>query len=61
VRPVPRKVRESFRVDLRLEARFPQNHLLGLLMEMSNLRSWVAHCHIAKHLEGEMMLSFQVH
>jgi suppressor of ftsI len=30
-------------------------------VEMSNPGSWMAHCHIAEHLEGGMMLSFQVH
>ncbi len=34
---------------------------VNLLMEMSNPGSWMAHCHIAEHLEGGMMLSFQVH
>jgi hypothetical protein len=58
---LPGKVGEIFRVDLMLEARFPQNPLLGLLMEVSNPGSWTAHCHIADHLEGGMMLSFQVH
>jgi FtsP/CotA-like multicopper oxidase with cupredoxin domain len=34
---------------------------VDLLVEMSNPGSWMAHCHIAEHLEGGMMLSFQVH
>ena len=33
---------------------------VDLLMEMSNPGNWMAHCHIAEHLEGGMMLSFQV-
>jgi FtsP/CotA-like multicopper oxidase with cupredoxin domain len=27
---------------------------------MANPGAWMAHCHIAEHLEGGMMLSFQV-
>jgi FtsP/CotA-like multicopper oxidase with cupredoxin domain len=34
---------------------------VDLIMEMSNPGSWMAHCHIAEHLEGGMMLGFQVH
>jgi FtsP/CotA-like multicopper oxidase with cupredoxin domain len=34
---------------------------VDLLVETSNPGSWMAHCHIAEHLEGGMMLSFQVH
>jgi FtsP/CotA-like multicopper oxidase with cupredoxin domain len=34
---------------------------VDLLAEMSNPGTWMAHCHIAEHLEGGMMLSFQVH
>ena len=33
---------------------------VDLLMEASNPGLWMAHCHIAEHLEGGMMLSFQV-
>jgi FtsP/CotA-like multicopper oxidase with cupredoxin domain len=33
---------------------------VDLLIEMSNPGSWMAHCHIAEHLEGGMMLDFQV-
>ena len=33
---------------------------VDLLVEMSNPGTWMAHCHIAEHLEGGMMLSFQV-
>ena len=34
---------------------------VDLLVETSNPGNWMAHCHIAEHLEGGMMLSFQVH
>jgi FtsP/CotA-like multicopper oxidase with cupredoxin domain len=27
---------------------------------MSNPGLWMVHCHIAEHLEGEMMFSFEV-
>jgi FtsP/CotA-like multicopper oxidase with cupredoxin domain len=33
---------------------------VDLLVEMSNPGTWMAHCHIAEHLEGGMMLSFEV-
>ncbi|HEV2125253.1 MAG TPA: multicopper oxidase family protein, partial [Chloroflexota bacterium] len=33
---------------------------VDLLVEMSNPGNWMGHCHIAEHLEGGMMLSFQV-
>jgi FtsP/CotA-like multicopper oxidase with cupredoxin domain len=33
---------------------------VDLLTEMSNPGHWMAHCHIAEHLEGGMMLSFEV-
>jgi FtsP/CotA-like multicopper oxidase with cupredoxin domain len=33
---------------------------VDLLVEMSNPGNWMAHCHIAEHLEGGMMLSFRV-
>jgi FtsP/CotA-like multicopper oxidase with cupredoxin domain len=33
---------------------------VDLLVEMSNPGRWMAHCHIAEHLEGGMMLSFLV-
>jgi FtsP/CotA-like multicopper oxidase with cupredoxin domain len=33
---------------------------VDLLTEMSNPGRWMAHCHIAEHLEGGMMLSFEV-
>jgi FtsP/CotA-like multicopper oxidase with cupredoxin domain len=31
-----------------------------ILVEMSNPGSWMAHCHIAEHIESGMMMSFQV-
>jgi FtsP/CotA-like multicopper oxidase with cupredoxin domain/YHS domain-containing protein len=33
---------------------------VDLLMDAGNPGLWMAHCHIAEHLEGGMMLSFQV-
>ena len=33
---------------------------VDLLIEMSNPGTWMAHCHIAEHLEGGMMLSYRV-
>jgi FtsP/CotA-like multicopper oxidase with cupredoxin domain len=33
---------------------------VDLLVEMSNPGWWMAHCHIAEHLESGMMLSFEV-
>lgn len=33
---------------------------VDLVVEMSNPGNWMAHCHIAEHLEGGMMLSFRV-
>ena len=31
-----------------------------ILVEMSNPGIWMSHCHIAEHLEGGMMFSFEV-
>jgi len=31
-----------------------------ILVEMSNPGTWMVHCHIAEHLEGGMMFSFEV-
>ncbi len=31
-----------------------------ILVEMSNPGIWMAHCHIAEHLERGMMFSFEV-
>lgn len=33
---------------------------VDLLVEMSNPGKWMLHCHIAEHLESEMMLGFEV-
>lgn len=33
---------------------------VDLLIEASNPGRWTAHCHIAEHLEGGMMFTFQV-
>jgi FtsP/CotA-like multicopper oxidase with cupredoxin domain len=33
---------------------------VDLLLEMTNPGRWMAHCHIAEHLEGGMMLSYEV-
>jgi FtsP/CotA-like multicopper oxidase with cupredoxin domain len=33
---------------------------VDLLVDMSNPGTWMAHCHIAEHLEGGMMLNFTV-
>ena len=33
---------------------------VDILLECSNLGSWMAHCHIAEHVEGGMMLTFHV-
>jgi FtsP/CotA-like multicopper oxidase with cupredoxin domain/YHS domain-containing protein len=34
---------------------------VDILMDASNPGVWMAHCHIAEHLEGGMMFSFRVH
>jgi FtsP/CotA-like multicopper oxidase with cupredoxin domain len=33
---------------------------VDLLLEMTNPGRWMAHCHIAEHLEGGMMLGYEV-
>ena len=33
---------------------------VDLLIEMTNPGTWMGHCHIAEHLEGGMMLSYEV-
>jgi FtsP/CotA-like multicopper oxidase with cupredoxin domain len=38
----------------------PTGQVIDLLVEMSNPGLWMAHCHIAEHLESGMMLSFTV-
>jgi FtsP/CotA-like multicopper oxidase with cupredoxin domain len=31
-----------------------------ILLDVANPGTWMAHCHIAEHHEGGMMLSFEV-
>jgi FtsP/CotA-like multicopper oxidase with cupredoxin domain len=38
----------------------PTGQTVDLLVEMANPGTWMAHCHIAEHLEGGMMLTFDV-
>ena len=38
----------------------PTGQTVDLLVEMDNPGQWMAHCHIAEHLEGGMMLGFRV-
>ena len=38
----------------------PVGSTVDYLVEMSNPGRWMAHCHIAEHLEAGMMLSFSV-
>ena len=38
----------------------PQGSTIEVLVDMSNPGEWMAHCHIAEHLEAGMMLSFKV-
>jgi FtsP/CotA-like multicopper oxidase with cupredoxin domain len=38
----------------------PTGETVDLLIEMANPGTWMAHCHIAEHLEAGMMLSFAV-
>ncbi len=33
---------------------------VDILVEMSNPGKWMLHCHIAEHLEADMMLGFEV-
>jgi FtsP/CotA-like multicopper oxidase with cupredoxin domain len=33
---------------------------VDILVEMSNPGKWMIHCHIAEHLEADMMLGFEV-
>lgn len=41
-------------------ALIPKGDRVELLVEMSNPGQWMAHCHIAEHLESGMMLQFEV-
>ena len=38
----------------------PAGETTDILVEMSNLGEWMAHCHIAEHLEAGMMFTFKV-
>ena len=38
----------------------PNGDTVEILVEMTNPGEWMAHCHIAEHLEASMMLSFMV-
>ncbi len=38
----------------------PKGETIDILLEVSNPGEWMAHCHIAEHLESGMMLSFNV-
>lgn len=38
----------------------PNGSTIELLVEMTNPGTWMAHCHIAEHLEAEMMFGFKV-
>lgn len=38
----------------------PSGDTVELLVEMANPGEWMAHCHIAEHLEAEMMMKFEV-
>ena len=37
-----------------------QDHVVDILLDASNPGGWMAHCHIAEHLEGMMMFPFYV-
>ena len=38
----------------------PTGKTVDILLECSNPGSWMVHCHIAEHLEGGMMFTFEV-
>jgi FtsP/CotA-like multicopper oxidase with cupredoxin domain len=38
----------------------PVGSTMDILVDMSNPGKWMAHCHIAEHLESGMMLGFGV-
>jgi FtsP/CotA-like multicopper oxidase with cupredoxin domain len=38
----------------------PAGESVDILAEMSNPGSWMLHCHIAEHLESQMMMHFDV-
>jgi FtsP/CotA-like multicopper oxidase with cupredoxin domain len=37
-----------------------KNETVDILLDASNPGTWMAHCHIAEHVEGHMMLTFHV-
>ncbi len=37
-----------------------KGHTVDLLVDMSNVGKWMAHCHIAEHLHSGMMFNFEV-
>lgn len=38
----------------------PAGHTVDILLELSNPGDWMAHCHIAEHLEADMMFAYKV-
>ena len=38
----------------------PTGKTVDILLECGNPGSWMVHCHIAEHLEGGMMFTFEV-
>ncbi len=38
----------------------PSGETVEILLEVTNPGEWMAHCHIAEHLEAGMMLPFNV-
>jgi len=38
----------------------PTGKTVDILLECSNPGAWMVHCHIAEHLEGGMMFTFEV-
>ncbi|MBP7819351.1 multicopper oxidase domain-containing protein, partial [Candidatus Gracilibacteria bacterium] len=41
-------------------ALLPAGSTMEILMPMDNPGKWMAHCHIAEHLEAGMMIGFKV-
>jgi FtsP/CotA-like multicopper oxidase with cupredoxin domain len=35
--------------------------VVNILFDVTNPGRWMAHCHIAEHIESRMMFSFDVH
>lgn len=38
----------------------PEGQTIDILLDVSNPGEWMAHCHIAEHLEADMMFTFKV-